>query len=199
MASIVEICNIGLQELGVTRMATYPDTVSRNGKEMTFAYEPTKLYMLRRHRWNFAKKQDQLAADTDTPDFDFAKQYTLPADCVRVLLPSDRANIYGRIGSAAAVMDWHVHGRKIFTNWEAPLDVTYIADVVDPNVMDPLFRRALGLQLGIVACKRLTGSNTLRKQLKDDLKEVIAEARAVNAIEHVSQDIPEDDWISVRG
>ncbi len=199
MASIVEICNVGLQALGVARMAAFPDTVSTNGKEMTFAYEPARVAMLRRHRWNFAKKQAQLAADSTGPAHTFTNYFTWPSDCLRILLPGERANIYGRVGLTSVDVDWEVHGRKIATNWDAPLDLVYIKDVQDPNEMDALFRDATGIHMAIRTCIKLTGSKTLLAELRDQFKVLIAEAKAVNAIENIAQEIPEDDWVTIRG
>ena len=186
MSSIVEICNIGLQALGVDRMAAYPETTTKNGREMSFAYEPTKLETLRRHNWSFARKQVQLSADSTAPLFDFAHYFTLPADCVRILPPADHS------------LDWRVEGRKIATDWAAPLDLLYIRDVVDPNEMDSIFRQVLGLNLALKTCKRLTGSNQLKAEINAELKDLLAEARRVNAIENTSDEMPEDTWITVR-
>lgn len=187
MSSIVEICNIGLQALGVARMAAYPDTTTTPGKEMTFAYEPTKLATLRKHRWNFAKKRVQLAADSTAPAFDYDNYFTLPADCVRILPPNE------------AGLDWHLEGRKIATDDSAPLNLVYVYDVTDPNEMDPLFRQALGINLALKTCKKLTGSNQLKLELQEELKTVLAEAKATNAIENIADEFPEDTWITVRG
>jgi len=187
MASVVEICNRALQHLGESGIASLSET-NKKARECNTAYEPTRDAMLRKYRWNFAITRAELAADVTGPIGDDAPDnyFTLPSDFLRLLPPND------------ARLDWAIEGRKIATSYSAPLYIRYIYKVTDPNEMDAAFREALSLQMAKEMCYAITGSNSKQAQLSDDLKIVVAEAKKANAIEQVSDEMPEDDWITVR-
>jgi hypothetical protein len=66
MASVVDICNGALNQLGATTILS----LTEDSKS---------------HPWNCLQKRVELAADTDKPAWGFKNQYTLPADCLRLL------------------------------------------------------------------------------------------------------------------
>ena len=181
MSSEVEISNRALQRLGATRIASMEDT-SKNGRACDVCYEPLRDAALRAHPWSFAVKRVSLAADTIPPAFGFDLAYSFPTDALRILLPKDHTT------------DWTVEGRKILTDWAAPLEIRYVAQVIDPNTMDPLFREALSCWMALEMCEELTQSNTKKAGIKDDLKDILAEARRTNAIERIPVESPDDSW-----
>jgi len=185
MASVVGICNSALSKLGALRIASLSDS-SKNARACNDAYERVRDATLRKHGWNFAIARAELAADATAPDFGPAYQYPLPSDCLRVLPPNDYD------------LEWVIEGRNILTDWTAPLEVRYIKRVTDPNEMDPLFREVLACELALDLCEQITQSNTKKAGIKEDRKEMLAEARRTNAIEQTAQELPEDDWITAR-
>lgn len=185
MASVVGICNGALQRLGAARIASLEDA-TKNARECNAAYERRRDAVLRRHRWSFAIARAQLAADSTAPTFGPANYFTLPSDCLRVLLPDETDT------------DWVIEGRKIATDWGAPLEVRYIKQVTDPNTMDSFFREMLSIDLALTLCEVITGSNQKADGLRTELRDVLAEAKRLNAIELPATDIREDDWITAR-
>lgn len=187
MASVVGICNSALQKLGETRITSLSEDTER-ARDCNDQYERTRDALLRRHKWNFAITREDVAADGTAPSDEsgFSYSYTLPTDCLRVLPPRDHT------------VDWSVEGRKILTNWSAPLHVRYVARITDPNEMDALFREALATQLAYDLCEKITQSNQKKAGLGEDLKHVIAEAKRAGAIEQIAEEPPEDEWITVR-
>lgn len=189
MASDVEICNRALQLLGAGRITSLAED-SPAAKEMARAYDPVRQRELRAHPWNFSIKRAQLAEAGSAPAFGRAREFPLPADFLRLLPPYPEDNYLSR--------DWLIEGRSILTDDAAPLNIRYVADVTDANQMDPLFREALAHSLAMATCEKLTQSNTKKAELREDRKEVIREAKRVNAIENVAQVTAEDEWITVR-
>ena len=187
MASEVGICNGALQRLGAARITSLDDN-TKNARECNAAYERRRDAVLRKHRWSFAITRAELAADSVSPVGSTApaNYFTLPTDCLRVLLPD------------SVVTDWAVEGRKIATNWAAPLELRYIKKVTDPNTMDALFREALSLDLALTMCETITGSNQKAEGLRNELRDVMAEAKRINAIELPAGEIREDDWLTAR-
>lgn len=191
MASEVQIANRALQRLGAGRIVAL-DGASKESRECNVAYEPCRDYMLRSHPWGFAIKRAALAADSSTAASSWSTNlgrafaYTWPSDAVRILLPSEEE------------IDWLLEGRKILTDWDAPLEVRYVARITDPNLMDPLFREAVSCWMAHEMCEALTQSNTKKAGLREDLKDVIAEARRINAIERPPVQTPDHSWDTER-
>ena len=185
MASEVSICNRALQKLGASRISSLTAD-SKNARACNANYTQIRDSELRKHRWNFSKIRIQLAADSTVPVFGKLNFFTLPPDCMRILPPK------------SFDVDWEVEGRKIATNWTAPLDLIYISRVTDPNTMDVNFREMVSSKLAEEMCEEITQSNTKRATAFEDYKEARAEAKRNNAFESISQEAPEDDWIIVR-
>lgn len=185
MASIVQICNIALDMVGATRITSLTQD-SPNARHCNVAYEPMRDAELRAHPWSFAKTRAVLAPDTVPPAYGYDYQFTLPADCLRPLLPPTYA------------LDWQIEGGKILTNDGDVLQLTYVKRVTDPNHMDPLFRDALSCKIALHICETITQSNTKKESIRADYKAAIREARRVNAIERVGDEPPEDSWILAR-
>ena len=84
MASVVDICNSALNLLGASTISSLTED-SKNARLCNQRYEPIRNRTFRSHAWNFATKRVQLAKDSTAPVVEFANQYTLPSDCLRVL------------------------------------------------------------------------------------------------------------------
>lgn len=189
MPSTTDISNRALQKLGAKFIQSLTDG-SKNARSCNLAYEPCKKALLRKHTWNFSVKRVQLAASSTEPDFGPANIFPLPEDWLR-LLPLDPG---GNVNS----LDWQIESDGIHTNDDAPLQVRYVSNVTDPNKMDALFVEALSTLMAHEMCEEVTQSNTKKDSLAGDLKDVVADAKRTNAIENISQEPPEDTWVTCR-
>lgn len=189
MASEVGICNAALDKLGAKRIASLSDD-SRNARAMNAAYERIRDAELRKHRWGFAIRRASLAANSTEPEFGPANAYDVPTDFLRLIRPDPFRN--------STEVDAVIEGRQILSDWDAPLEIRYIAKITDPNTMDALFRDALACALAFECCEEITQSNTKKESARVDYKAVIAEAKRANAIESVPAEPPEDPWITAR-
>ena len=85
MASVVDICNSALNLLGASTITTLTED-SKNARLCNQRYEPIRNRTFRSHAWNCLTKRVQLAKDSAAPVVEFANQFTLPSDCLRVLI-----------------------------------------------------------------------------------------------------------------
>jgi len=189
MASDLDICNAALTKVGANQITSRTEN-SAGAKAVNAVYDRKRKALLRKHPWSFAIKRASLAQDANPPLFNRTYQYQLPSDWLRLLAPDPEVNFND--------CDWEIEGRYIITNYLPPLQIRYIWDVTDVNLMDALFQEALATDIALEICEKLTQSNTKKADLKDDLKEIIQEARRTNAIEVVAQTPPEDTFITVR-
>lgn len=189
MASDVEIANRALQTLGAKTITALSDD-SRNARSVNACFIPLRQKELRIHTWNFAVERVVLAASATAPTFERATAYPLPSDFLRLLAPDPEGNYNNR--------DWQIEGRSIITDDTGALNLRYIKDVTDPNLMDPLFREALAMSIAYNLAEPITQSNTKKKDAYALYNDVIAEAKKVNAIERIALEAPEDTWVTVR-
>ena len=84
MASVVQICNSALNQLGASSITALTEN-SKNARICNERYETIRDAVFRSHPWNCLVTRVQLAQDTETPAWGFSYQYTLPSNCLRVL------------------------------------------------------------------------------------------------------------------
>jgi hypothetical protein len=186
MASEVSICNRALQLLGQTRISTLAEN-SVAARACSNCYTELRDAELMAHPWLFARQQAQLAASSTSPDHTYDNAFPLPSDCLRVEFPENEPHL-----------DWSIHGQEIYTNWGAPLDITYVAQITDPNTMHPLFRECLAARMAMDMCEEITQSNTKYESANVAYRRTLREARRVNALLRLPQDAADDSWIVVR-
>ena len=167
MASVVDICNGALNQLGASTILSLTED-SKNARLCNARFTQVRDSIFRSHPWNCLQKRVQLAADTATPAWGFTKQYTLPADCLRLLTILDYDS------------DYKVEGRKILTD-NSSLKILYIGRIEDPNEYDELLRETLSAALAADIAYAITSSNPLTANMYNLLRDKLREARFVDS------------------
>lgn len=185
MASEVAICNRALQKLGAERITSLTQD-ARNARSCNAVYDILRDAELRAHPWSFAIRRVILAPDADAPLFDYAYAFSVPADCLRVLPPSDTSS------------GWVMENNKILTNAGDTLQLRYVTRVEDPNAFDSIFREALAARIAMELCEELTQSNAKMQMVSAMYKQTMQEARKNNAFELSSAIPPDDPWVVAR-
>ncbi len=169
MASVVDICNGALNQLGASTILTLTED-SKNARLCNARYTQVRDSVFRSHPWNCLQKRIQLAADTDTPAWGFTKQYTLPSDCLRVLTILDYD------------ADYKIEGRKILTD-NSTMKILYISREEDPNQYDELLRETLSASLAADIAYAVTSSNPTATNMFNLFQSKLKEARFVDSTE----------------
>lgn len=189
MAAKVDIFNLAITLLGGNPITS----VSQNNRAaiaMSAVYDMLRLAELRKHPWNFAIKQIQLNANANTPLFDRAYSFPLPNDFVKMVAPFPESD-YNDI-------DWVIQDKQIYTNYQPPLNIRYIADITDTSMFDPLFVTVLAARISSACADAITQSNSKLSNVNQAYNDAVAEAKKANAIDNVPQDLTIDPWWSVR-
>lgn len=189
MASVVGICNRALQKLGAKRINDL-DEGTPNARSCSQVYESVRDEELEKHTWSCAMARASLPVLASSPLFGKTNSFQLPSDFIRLLPPDPEYNYNTH--------DWQIEQNKIYTNDSAPLNVRYIFRLEDPNVMTPIFRELIATKMALEMCIEIAQSNVKKSELKDDYRQILREARRVNAIQRISQFPPTDEWITVR-
>ena len=185
MASDVEICNKALQLLGTSKALTTLADDTKAGRACNRVYDPLRLLMLQAHPWNFAMKRSSLPALVEVPAWGFSAFYEIPADALFIK----------EIDSAE---DFKVEGTKIATDEGAPLGILYMQNIIDPNLMTPLFRESLSSRIALDIAYDLTGNATLLTTLKTIYDERLSGARTNDAQEGTPDAVEQGEWLDSR-
>lgn len=184
--SVTSICNRALQRLGAARILDITDD-TRNGRSCNACYDAVRRSELRKHYWRFSLKRVTLAPLNETdPLGEFNYIFQLPPDYLRVVKPRD------------SFLDWQIEGGKLFTNQGNVLKLRYVADVTNPTLFDALFAESLAKQMANAMCEEITQSNTKQAQIMAEYKDLISEAKRINAFETIPADPQTDDWLIAR-
>ena len=167
MASTVEMCNSALNMLGASNIISLTED-SKNARLLNQRYVSVRDAVFRSHNWNCLIKRIQLAADTDTPAFEYTYQYTLPSDCIRVI----RTKYSNEVDS-----DIHkIEGRKLLTD-ESEIYIMYLARITDVNEYDSLLQEAIAARLAAELAYAITQSSSVTQLMQKTYEDKIREAR----------------------
>ena len=180
MASVVQICNSALNQLGAASITALTDN-SKNARLCNERYNTVRDSVFRSHPWNSLIKRIQLAQNTSTPVYGFSYQFNLPSDCLRVLT-IDAYN-----------SDYKVEGRKILCN-ESSIKLVYVSQVTDPNEMDVLLRETIAAALAADIAYAITANLQVTKLMQERYEFKISEARHADASEGYNTD-PENGQV----
>ena len=191
MASVVDICNSALNLLGASTISALTDE-TKNARLCNQRYEPVRNRIFRGHNWNCLIKRVQLAQDSAAPVVEFSFQYTLPADCLRVLKIHT-----GVTDSIASDIPYKVEGRKIKTN-EGTVFLVYIALDTDPNNYDTYLQESISHQLAADIAYAITNNATLAKNYMERADERLREARFIDSTENSLGTIESNEFTDAR-
>ena len=180
MASVVQICNSALNQLGAASITALTDN-SKNARLCNERYNTVRDSVFRSHPWNSLIKRIQLAQNTATPVYGFSYQFNLPSNCLRVLT-IDAYN-----------SDFKVEGRKILCN-ESSIKLVYVSQVTDPNEMDVLLRETIAAALAADIAYAITANLQVTKLMQERYEFKISEARHADASEGYNVD-PENGQV----
>ena len=169
MASVVQICNSALNQLGASSITALTDD-SKNARLCNERYTTIRDAVFRAHPMNCLIKRVQLAQDSDTPAWGFDYQYTLPADCLRIL------------GIKDYNADYKVEGRKLLIS-ESEVYLIYLAQITDVNELDVLLRETISAHLAQDIAYAITANLQVANLMAEKYQAKLSEARHADSSE----------------
>ena len=191
MASVVDICNSALNLLGASTISALTDD-TKNARLCNQRYEPIRNRIFRYHSWNCLVKRVELAKDSTSPIVEYANEFTLPSDCLRVLKIHN-----GATDSIRTDMEYKIEGRKVRTN-EGTIFLVYIALNTDPNIYDTNLQEAISHQLAADICYAVTNNATLANNYMQRADDRLREARFIDATENSVSVIEANEFTDSR-
>lgn len=187
--STVSICNRALDLLGADPITSLEDG-SKAANLCQRNFEPSADSVLRLYPWNTALRRARLPALSEPPAWGYRYQYQLPqgpepAFCLR-LLEIDNGS------------DYRIEGRRVLADYAAPLDILYIGRVTDTATFDPLLAEAVAAKLAVHLAGNLTESGSRIEAARSYLRDILAQAKAIDAQEGGAASLVVDAWLQAR-
>lgn len=184
MNSEVSICNRALRYIGAPEISSL-DQPSREADLCSRHYSATRDELLESHHWNFASAYTSLARLSETPLFDYAYAYRLPADALRVR--------HLRNGEPFTV----VASGILYTNAK-PAEALITLCVTDPSSFPALFVEALARRLAGALALPLMGNSRLEQVMLQRFADALDLARLADSAESYEPYESSSSWLEVR-
>lgn len=167
-ATSVSICSNALLMLGAKTISSLDEDTDR-AQLASNLYEQMRDQVLRSHPWNCATRRVVLAPDTAAPAFDYDAQFTVPADCLRVL----------QVGEEGYEVDYKVESGKILAGGTS-LALKYIWKNTTESTWDAMLVHAMTLQMAAAMAYPITMSTSKEQLQAQKLELFMKQCRAVD-------------------
>lgn len=184
--------------LGEDRIISLDDDV-KGARDAKAIFAIQRDAILGAYNWSFAKTRASLTALATPPAFQYALQFQMPSDCLRLIMVGDHyAGIDLTDYRGSPTEDYTIEGRKILTHLSAPLNIKYVTRVTDTSQFNSVFTAAFAARLASKLAEPLTNSRGKREDAEREEKRQILEAIRSNAIELPPQKLADDEWLTSR-
>lgn len=194
-----EIANLALLKLGKNPITTIEDKSDHHASIIKQTWPLLRDSELRNHAWLFAISRASLPALAEAPAFGFNFAYQLPADYLRLVSVNGETMPYDpSVYSPDAYVCWQVEGRKILTNFDAPIQVRYLRREEDTSLWDASFIELFACRIAAELTMKVNGSASDRQLAWQEYDMARKAAYKNNAIEMDTQIYPDTSFIGVR-
>lgn len=152
MPTVIDLCNMALGKIAAGRISTLTEA-KNEAVYCNLYYAHTRDEVLRGRDWKCATRTQSLAQESTTPLFDWNYQYQLPEDpkFLRLIAVSPKSS-YER------------NGDKLLSD-EIALDLKYVAQLTDPEQIDPDLAEAIITRLASKLATSVANKPNLAKLL----------------------------------
>ena len=161
MSTKTEICNIALGLIGANLVIDVDADDSTEARLCRINYNPAKLATLESQEWSFAIRRFNPALDTAVPLYGWGKQFTVPADIIRVISCDNPSTfLIDQAGLEPEQINWDFEDGKILAN----VDTVYargITQDVNEGDFSPSFVQAFAARIAMMVAIPLTQSQQL--------------------------------------
>lgn len=177
MSTKVDICNQALNLIGENSITSFEEN-STNARRCKTLYDQSRKSLLRLHPFTCATKRIVLSPLANAPQFEYAYQFQLPDDLIRIV--------------RGYTEDYTIESDKILADTNQ-FKMTYVFDNKNEETFDSLFEECLVLYIGSKLSKAVTGSQTTGDSLYMQCQELMAQAKATQAQEKPNITFGSDD------
>jgi hypothetical protein len=184
----IDICNGALIRIGERIISSLADG-TETANLCNNRYEIAKRKVFRSHPWKRLRKRAVLAASGTAPAFQWARQFPIPADCLRVWLVVDV--------NGDPVNEWEFEGNHILSD-ETIVYLKYIKDYDDVSSLDDSLNEVISLQMAIEMAYQRSADESAVRRLLDEYRLKFAEAKSIDSKEDYQKTITADEWVNAH-
>ena len=194
--SDIALCNNALTLIGEPPISAFTDD-RKAARVALREYIPQRNALLRKYIWNFAIARVSLGPEAEGPAFGFTNRFVLPPDNLKFLGLFDPSEL--QTNYSATKIPHKVEGPYLLMD-DAEAKVFYISgDLADNTLLfDPLFDKALGLELAIVFAYDINRGLERIEQMEKQFKQAIKDAKFADAIVGTAEFIEASEWLDSR-
>lgn len=170
MTSAVSICSNALLMVGAQTINSFDGDLSDRQRLAANLYETVRDYVLSTHPWNCCIKRVTLNPDVAPPEYDYALQYTLPGDFLRLL----------SVGEAGQEPDYRIENGKILCD-ESPLRLRYCFKNTNEQAWTPLLVMSVTLAMRAAIAYPITQSTSLEQLIDQAIASSLKTARTIDS------------------
>jgi hypothetical protein len=185
-ATPVSICSNALLMLGAQPINAFTEATDR-ARAASNLWPAVRDYVLRRHPWNCAIKRVVLSPDTAAPEFDWAYQYTLPSDYLRML----------SVGEAGAEAEFSIESGKLLCD-DNPALLRYVWRNENTGSWDDMLVWGATVSMKAVLAYPITKSASMEQLVEAALKDVLRQARAVDGQDGTPETFGDSPLLAAR-
>lgn len=191
MASSTDIANMALDILKEAPISSLDDDrpIARWLKRN---FTVTRNAVLERAEWNFSLVRAEIAEDATEPAFGWDYQYTIPADCIRVIPLTQDGKSEGR------PILHEIEGGKILTNQCGPLKVRYVENLENIDSYPASFSEAVAARLAMKMAHWLTGKTSYVKVAQGLYDDAMETAFLSDAVQGSVPRAADEEWTDAR-
>ncbi len=180
--SNTSLCNQSLGRIGAKRINDLDDTsdTKPEAQQCRLHFIPTRDALERSHFWVFNKGRKTLSQDTVDPDFEYARQFLLPSDFLRLRYKYDGGAPSNHISVFSHSLEKNADGHRVMLIDDGSVNLVYSQLVTDAAKFDPLFVELLVLKLARKLSVPLSGDDKMLEGIDRDLKPLMASVRALD-------------------
>jgi len=177
MPSEADLINDALTQIGANTIIGIDDGTT-NANHAKRLYPTLRDDLQRLVHWRFNCARIELAQDATPPLFEFAFQYTLPPDLLKIrefngaFISTTAISLFHGVGHHLEQERYKIEGRKLLTNM-GEAKIVYSRRELDPTVFDPMFYQLLATWLGSKLAMAITKDTTKSTEMLKQALEVL--------------------------
>lgn len=164
----VSICSNALLLLGAQTINDFDEETDRAILASNL-YPQIRDWLLRKHTWNCAVKRVVLAPDVDAPAFDYAYQFSKPADWLRTL----------QVGEYGSEVDYKTEGSKFLCD-DSIFRLRYVFRNEVEATWEPAMVHVATLAMKAAMAYPITKSASMTELAIQEFKDEFREVRAID-------------------
>lgn len=191
VSSSVEIVNSGIIKLGGEPITSLTDQNNKIARAANKQYDILRRELLRSHPWNFAVTRVQLGASSNTPAYEFSKEFVIPSDVLRIL-EIDSEDFEFRIEHNAS------DGNRVILTDATTVKIKYIKNITDVSQFDASFVEVLATRIAADLAYTVTDSVNFATTMYELYLDTLSKARTYNAQEGTPNQVTAKLWLNSR-